>query len=126
MGQSARNPELTMAVLVELDRDVPAEGRAADAHVDRDVDRASAQHGDKLALGIRILDMQAAKHALRRAREIVLHEAVGDPALRIALLLERLHEEAARVSEHLGLDDQHARDGGLDDVHRTFGAASLV
>ncbi len=103
---------------------MPTEGRAAGPHVNRHIEHATAQDGHQLALRLRILDMQAAQDPLGRAREIILHEVKTNPALRVALLLEQLQEEAARVSEHLRLDDQHARNGGFDDVHRPSPAAT--
>jgi len=48
-----------------------------------------------------------------------LHEGQGDAGVAVALDLEALDKKAARVAKHLGLDDQHARQDGLDHLHRT-------
>ncbi|MNO00280.1 hypothetical protein D3C81_2201430 [compost metagenome] len=61
--------------------------------------------------------MQAAQHPAWRARMIVLHEGQGDAGLAVALDLKGLDKESSLIAEHLGLDDQHARQCGFDDVH---------
>src|SRR5690606_34661744 len=91
--------------------------RRVDVH--RHVIHRPAAHAHQLALRARLLEMQPAQHAALRARVVVLHEGQGDARLAVALDLEGLEEEAAVVAEGLRLDDQHAGQRGLDDVHRT-------
>ncbi|MNC65094.1 hypothetical protein D3C75_1153500 [compost metagenome] len=55
---------------------------------------------------------------------VVLHEGQADPRLAIALDLEGFDEETTMVTEHLGLDDQHTRQLGLDDIHLTASCVS--
>ncbi|MOA53524.1 hypothetical protein D3C78_1769960 [compost metagenome] len=50
---------------------------------------------------------------------VILHERQGDAGFAIALDLKGFDEEAAMIAEHLGLDDQHARQLGFDDLHLT-------
>ena len=50
---------------------------------------------------------------------VVLHEDhLTTDGLIESLLVETFHEEAARIAEHLGFEDQNAFDGGGGDFHR--------
>ena len=51
-----------------------AKSRAADADIDRNIEDRALEHGHKLALRLRVLNVQAAEDIAGRAREIVLDE----------------------------------------------------
>src|SRR4029078_9399726 len=92
-------------------------GRGA-PDVDGDVEDRAAHHLDQLALALWFLKMQSAQGALDGAGEVVLDERVADARRRVAAELVGLDEEPAFVLEHLGLDDEHAGEGGFCDGHR--------
>ena len=120
MREAGRDPELAVADVVELEADPVPEGRAGAAHVGRDVENPAARHPHQLALRVRIaLQVQAAQDAFGRARLVVLDEGHGraDGGVE-CLLVEALEKEAARVAEHLRLDDQHAGQGGRGHLHQ--------
>jgi hypothetical protein len=117
VGKAARHPHLAAVLLAQFDGDVAAEGRAADADIDRDIEHAAAQHGDELALGPRILQMQAAQHPTGGARQVVLHERTANSRGGVTIRPEGFDKKAAMVAEHFGLDDQHFGDCGANDVH---------
>src|SRR5262249_16221140 len=93
------------------------EGRTADAHIDGDVAHRAAQHGHELSLRFGMLKVQAAQRAAHRARQVVLHEWLCETRFGVALRLKRLQKETARIAKYSWLDDQHARNVSLDDVH---------
>jgi hypothetical protein len=108
--------------LAETSGIMPRSGQAiasSGSDVDSDVEDHAARHTHQLALRMRrLLPVQAAQHAARRARMVVLDE--GDPLAgrgHERLLVVALEEEAARVAEHLGLDDEHAFDRGGSGLH---------
>ena len=117
MGETARHEELAAVLVIEIDRDMLAEGRAADPHIDGDVAHRAAQHGDELSLRLGMLKMQAAQRASQRARQVILHERLRDADVGVTLHLKRLRKEAARIAKYFWLDDQHAGNSSLDDVH---------
>jgi hypothetical protein len=85
----------------QVDSDMPAKGRTADADIDRDVTHPAPQNNDKLPLRLRILQMQAAEHAAP-TRQVVFDERPRDPQRRVAIRPEALAEETPLVAEHLG------------------------
>lgn len=80
-----------------------AEIRRAAAYVDRDVIDLAGTDAHQLALGLLQLIVQAAQHAARGARMVVLYEFAGYPGgFGKAPCVETLVEEAAFVTEYLG------------------------
>ena len=64
MREAGRDPQLAMVVGAQLDADPAAEGRAAAAHVDGDVEHRALRHAHQLALRVRRhLEVQPAQHA---------------------------------------------------------------
>ena len=64
--------------------------------------------------------MQAAQHTLDGAGVVVLNKrGVKVGGFVKCLLVEAFIEEAARIAEHLGLDDQHIGNGGWGDFQFT-------
>ena len=66
----------------------------------------------------RNLKVQAAQNPPRRPRVVVLHkdDVVTDRVVE-QLLVEAFDEKTARVTEHLGLKNQHACNGGGGHFH---------
>jgi len=124
VGEACGDEELSAVLGAELDHHVSAEGRRALAHVERDVDDGPLEHLDQLRLRPRVLKVKATQDAPRGARHVVLDEVARDAGGAIALGVKALEEEASRVAEHLGLDDQHARERRLDHVHALRDSAS--
>src|SRR5437868_8884407 len=118
--ESGRDEDLPEVVRAERRSHPPAEGLRARPDVHRHVEDLALDGADQLSLRLAALRVQAAQRPLRGSRLVVLHEVVRDPALAIFGGVEGLEEEAARVVEHLGLDQQHARKLGLDEAHLTF------
>jgi hypothetical protein len=53
-----------------------SEGRGTDANVHRHVEYLTLQDEDKLALSIRVLEVEPAQHAPDRMGEVVLNEPI--------------------------------------------------
>ena len=70
-------------------------------------------HTHQLALGVVLLEMQAAQHAAGGAALVVLHELLVDAGSSKLILLVGLHEISAVITEHLRLNDHNTRDLGL-------------
>ena len=72
-----------------------------------------------LPLRLPELIVQAAQHAALRAGVVVLHE-VGLEAGHFGkgAGIEAFHEEAARIAEHPGLEDQQLGNGCTNDLHQ--------
>src|SRR6201999_1802369 len=117
MGKAARNPELPAIFLAEFNGNMPPKCWAADANIDGNIEHTPAQNRDKLALRNRILQMQAAEHAIARTREIILHEGAHYSTLNVASQLVRFEEETSLVSEQLRLDDKNFGQFRSDDLH---------
>ena len=92
-------------------------GRAA-AHVHGHVEHLAHHHLHQLALGMGMLQMQAAQYAVAGTRHVVLHEGAGDARLGIAPLLPGLHEPAPLIPMDPRLDNQYAGNVGFLDIHR--------
>ena len=119
VGKAARDEELPVVFLRELDGDVLPVGRAAFAYVHCDVEHCAAHTPHQLTLGEgRALEVQAAHHAVAGHRFVVLDEAdaVAEDGSELFVelaLREGFKKVAARVVENAGLKDQHAVEGGL-------------
>ena len=75
VGESAGHEELQMIFLRQLHGHMAPVGRRTLADVDGNVEHPAAHAAHEFALGEgRTLEMQAAHHAARRARLVVLHE----------------------------------------------------
>ena len=74
MCKASWQTHLPTALFAQLDSHVTAEGRAVLSHVDGDVKHLAVYDSHQLALCLRVLDVEAAQHAARRAGEIVLQE----------------------------------------------------
>jgi hypothetical protein len=61
--------------------------------------------------------MESAYYAVRRTREIILHEGPSYTGLCVALRLERFEEKTSWISEHLGLDNHDIRNICPNDLH---------
>src|SRR5690606_19597455 len=106
--EAGRNPQLAMIVLAQLDTGPAPETRRAAAQVNRHVEHPPAYDAHQLALGLLQLVVQPAQHTARRARVVVLHEIDIEPGqLTEGARVPALEEKAARVAEHLGLEQQH-------------------
>ena len=63
--------------------------------------------------------MCSPRSTLRAERErLSWTKVVDNPALGVAVCVIEFGEKPAVVAENLRLNDQHAGDGSLDDVHR--------
>jgi hypothetical protein len=61
--------------------------------------------------------MQTANNAVRRSRNVVLHEWPINPVDRIAIGPKALKEEASLVTEQFRLNDQYFGDWSAQDIH---------
>jgi hypothetical protein len=124
VGETWRHPELAPVLPGQRHSDPTPEpgGTAADVH--RHIEDLAAQDLHQLALGMRVLDVQAAQDALTRVGLIVLYHALRYAEPGITLRLPGLHEPAARVAKDLGFDDQCVRDLGLNDIHGSIPRSS--
>ena len=120
MREPGRDPQLPVVLAAELDADPrPKVGEPRRMSTATSNTRP-ARHAHQLALRMRrLLPVQAAQHAARRAGVVVLHEARrGRPTgLAEAALVEALEEEAPRIAEDPRLQDEHVGDAGGSDVH---------
>lgn len=111
VGKAARDEELPVVFLRELNGDVLPVGRAAFAYVHCDVEHRTAHTPHQLALGEgRALEVEAAHHAVAGHRFVVLDEAdaVAEDGSELFVELalgEGFKKVAARVVEHAGLKD---------------------
>jgi hypothetical protein len=103
-----------------------AEGGRAAPDVDRDVEHLALDRAHQLALRSADLRVQAAQRPAHRVRVVVLHEGTRDAAGAVLVEVVRLHEEAARVAVHVRLHDDHARQRGLQELHRPAASSSTI
>src|ERR1043166_292459 len=85
----------------------PERGGAA-ADVYGDVEHRAAHRTEQLRLGTPQLIVQPADRPLLRARVVLLRERRGNPGRGVLVRVVGFEEEAPRVLEHSGFDDQHA------------------
>jgi hypothetical protein len=76
--EAGRDPHLALVLGRQFAAIPLAEGRRALADIDRHVEHRAGGGAHQLALRLLDLVMQAAQHAFRRARVVVLHELGGD------------------------------------------------
>ena len=97
---------------------MPAEGGAAPANIDRNVEHFAFDHPQKLRLAEASgLVVKAPNYAVARLALVVLHEADRTHSSGEIPFGERLEEVSAAVSEDAGLDDYDAFYLCLYDVH---------
>ena len=126
MGEALGNPHLPPVRGREaLPHPAAERGRAA-PKIHRHVEHLPRHHAHELALRLARLEVQAAQHAGGRARVVVLDERARAPGgAAEPVVAEGLHEEAARVFVHLGLEDEHAGNGGGDGLHDEAAAVGM-
>ena len=120
VSEAARDQKLLFVFLRQLHRDPLPVGRALGAQIHRHVQHRAAGHAHQLGLGHgRVLEVDAPQDALLGGEGlVVLHEVIVQAQLLEVPGGPGLHEIAALVAEHLGLDDVHARQLGFDLVHQ--------
>ena len=65
-----------------------------------------------------LLKVQAAQHAALGVGVVILHEVQVEPRqLGVSAAVMPLHKEPPLVAMHVGLNDQHAGQPGLMDLH---------
>lgn len=123
-----RYPQHELVLGGQFLRHAPAKGRRAPADIHHNVEHRAFYYAHQL--GLRMLDLvvQSAQHVLHGARMVVLHEIriaagqLGEPAP-----VEALEKESSIVAIHLGFDDQHVGDGGVDQSHgRPLSLSTLI
>ena len=67
-------------------------------------------HTHQLALGVVLLEMQAAQHAAGGAALVVLHKLLINPGSSELVFLVGLHKITAVIAKHLGLNDHNTGD----------------
>ncbi len=113
VAEAFGDPELTHVFGGEFDGEVATEGGGADAEVDGDIEDGAVGAAYELAHGgSHILVVEAAEDGLAGAGVVVLDEVGGEAVLAEALLVVDLDEEAAFVTEEVGIDDEDAFEGG--------------
>ncbi len=85
--------------------------------IDSHIVDCSTSNANELALGAITLKMQTTQNSILRPRVVVLNERQLNSGVTIARLLVALHEKAALIAKHLGLNNQNARQLGLDNIH---------
>ena len=90
-----------------------AKGFAVGAAIHGNVVHFAHGHTHQLALGMVLLEMQAAQHALGGAALVILHEGFVDARCGELVALVGLHKIAAVVAEHLRLNDDDTGDLSL-------------
>ena len=117
MGETGRDEHLAEVVAGELGARPLAEGGRARSDVHRDVEDLALQRPDQLALGPLHLRVQSPERAAVRARLVVLDERVRDARFAVLSLVERLQEMTAGIAEDVRLDEQDAREIGIQYTH---------
>lgn len=115
--EPARYVELAAVLFTEFDGYMLAEHRASHAHIDGDIENPPPQHGYKLRLGIRELEMEAAQHPYAGPRQIILNERPSYSRRRVALGLERFHKEAAGIAKATRLQDEYSGQRCFECLH---------
>ncbi len=105
MCKTFRNIELLFILLRKLDAVPFTVGFTVLAHVDRHVENTAFNDAHKLTLRKFFLKMQAAQHALRAHRLVVLNEIHVKPGFSHIALVVSFHEVAAAVAVNCGLYD---------------------
>ena len=107
MGETTGYPKLSAILFIKFNLDMPTVGRTAHSHVNRNVKHRSAQHGHKLSLRPRVLEMEAAQNASPGPRKIILHEGTYDAGRGVTVTLKQFHEEPTAVTLNFRLYHQN-------------------
>src|SRR2546425_257165 len=121
------NPRHLLGEAFQVEAHPFAEGAGAFAQIHRDIPDLAESDANQLSLRPTDLVVKAAQDVLGGARMVVLHELDVEPGG----VLERLavvafQEEAARVLEHLRLEDQDLRNFRADDLHQKSRSESTL
>src|SRR5258708_8533138 len=108
VGEAGRYPQDQSVFLRELLGVELAEGRRPFPDVDGYVEQRPLRAAHELPLGIRLLIVEPPHDTARRPRVVVLNEDRVDPKLPEPFGVVRLHEEAAGITMHAGLEKQNA------------------
>ena len=96
-----------------------AKGFAVGAAVHGNVVHFAHGHTHQLALGMVLLEMQAAQHAAGGAALVVLHELLVDAGSSKLILLVGLHKITAVIAKHGRFDHNNAGDFGFNKIKLT-------
>ena len=112
------NPDLSVVISRQFNTHRLAKTGGGFSNIHRHIKHRAAHHAHQFALGLPDLIMQTAQHAPGAAAMVVLHKIdIKAGSFVEGFLVEAFEEEAARIAEHLGLDDEYVWDGGGDYVH---------
>ncbi len=117
MRETGRHPQHVMVLVAELGAPPLAEGRRAAPQIHHRVEHRARRDPHELSLGVFDLQVHAAQGPLGRPAMVVLDELDVDPGRLELGGLPGLHEKPALVAEHLGLDQNHLGNRGLDELH---------
>ena len=107
MGEAGWHPELLMVGSAQADPNPVPEGGRTAAQIHRHVKDFPHHAAHQLALGLgRQLVMQAAQHALGRARMVVLHKSPRPGKRLKGALVPALEEKAAPIAKQPGREQQ--------------------
>ena len=117
--KAARNHQLALILLAQLNRDPLLVGRAGRTQVNGHIEDRAARTAHELCLClVTALKMNAAQRALHgRGRVVVLHEIVVQTGLLKCALGPAFHKKSAMVAEHLWLNNDNAVDFRFDNLH---------
>src|SRR5208283_4954211 len=105
-------------ILGRQDESTPsAKGQRTAADIDCHVEHLTLEDLQQLALWIGVLVMQPSQDAPAGKGKIVLDEFGRQTELGIAALVPGLHEEAARIAEDFGFENEQAGNFARDDIH---------
>ena len=113
VGKALGDIEHLLVLLAQGHAHPLAKGGAVGAAVHGNIIDLALGHTHQLALGVILLEMQAAQHAAGGAALVVLHELLVDAGSSKLILLVGLHKITAVITEHLRLNDHNTRDLGL-------------
>src|SRR5205823_4902012 len=103
--ESGRNPKLPSISRFQRDTKPPPVVGGRAAKIDRDIEDYSAHNVNELALWLFELEMQPAKHILRRPTVTVLREMRRQSQLIKLVLVEYFCEESTRIGIYGRMDD---------------------
>src|SRR5690349_13858560 len=125
--EALRDPELALVLGGQVGADPFAEGGRALSHVYGDVEHLSRNDPDQLALRLPDLVVKPAQYISSGAGVIVLREARLQAGFFLKdAVVQAFKEKAALVAEHFGLDDEHAGNFGLYDIHFSYSSSGVV
>jgi len=108
---------LLLGLTVELVAGPLAKGRGPGANVHSHVKNFPCQNLNQFGLAVGVLIVKSSERTANRVRQVVLNKGYMDTEFAVLFLMKGFHEEAALVSEHIGLDDEDVFQGGLTNFH---------